>query len=298
MAFRSRALPQSLACAPPKAQPLAYARFRTNFAGLSALPRTTMELQSIFNLEWHTRKKDIILASDDEEFTITYEVSDNICDECQKLVASLISGDEEIFEAGWKYLRMCNGSRYRPSRLWAYTTHHSNRHDALYTSHTGGCSLCTLFFATCASVYGTTPTPQPYSIVGLDSPDHDLTFYMCFCEISVLENEDEGFNFQSLNARPFRFFLRNGNESDFRHFRRLKESRRRLRRLPGLNKMILAANIFPGSEEAIDRAREWYKECKETHSSCRTKCQSTSETRAGSCAESINWCCHLVRIQE
>jgi len=216
----------------------------------------------------HTQK-DIILASDDAEFTITYEVSDNICDECQKLVTSLISGDEEIFEARWKYLRMCNGFRYRPSRLWAYTTHHSNRHDALYTSHTGGCSLCTLFFATCGSVYGTTPTPQPYSIVGLDSPDHDLTFYMCFCEISVLENEDEGFTFRSLNARPFRFFLRNGNESDFRFFRRLRESRRRLRRLPGLNAMILAANICPGSEEAIDRAREWYKECKETHSSCR-----------------------------
>lgn len=33
--------------------------------------------------------------------------------------------------------------------------------------------------------------------------------------------------------------------------------------------MILAANTFPGSEEAIDRAREWYKECKETHFSCR-----------------------------
>jgi hypothetical protein len=33
--------------------------------------------------------------------------------------------------------------------------------------------------------------------------------------------------------------------------------------------MILAANIFPESEEAIDRAREWYKDCKETHSSCR-----------------------------
>jgi hypothetical protein len=215
----------------------------------------------------HTQD-DIILASDDAEFIITYEVSDNICDECQKLVGSLISGDEEIFEARWKYLRMCTGFRNRPSRLWAYTTHHSNRHDALYTSHIGGCSLCTLLFATCGSVYGTTPTPQPYSIVGLGSPDHDLIFYLCFCEISVLENEDEGFSFRSLNARPFRFFLRNGDESDFRFFRRLKESSHRLR-LPGLNSMILAPNIFPGTEEAIDRAREWYKDCKETHSSCR-----------------------------
>jgi hypothetical protein len=33
--------------------------------------------------------------------------------------------------------------------------------------------------------------------------------------------------------------------------------------------MILAANIFPESKEAIDRARERYKDCKETHSNCR-----------------------------
>jgi hypothetical protein len=266
MAFRSRALPRSLAC---QGSAISVAQLQDELCGTFSSPPYDDGAAKHYQPRMAHTQEDIILASDDAEFTITYEVSDKLCDECLKLVASLISGDEEIFEARWKYLRWCNATRYRPSRLWAYTTHHSNRHDALYTSHTRGCSLCTLFFATCASVYGTTPTPQPYSIVGLDSPDHDLMFYMCLCEISILENEDEGFNFQSLNARPFRFFLGNGNESDFRHFRRLKESRRRLRRLPGLNKMILAANILPGSEEAIDRAREWYKECKETHSSCR-----------------------------
>ncbi|KAH8654951.1 heterokaryon incompatibility protein-domain-containing protein [Tricladium varicosporioides] len=215
----------------------------------------------------HTQEN-IIPVSDDIEFTIIYEVSDNICDECQKLVGSLISGNEEIFEARWRYLKMCTGLRYRPSRLWAYTTHHSNQYDALYASYTSGCSLCTLLFVTCRNVYGVTPTPQQYSIVGLDNPDHDLTFYLCFCEISVLEKENEEFTFQSLNACPFRFFLRNGDESDFRFFRRLKELRRPLH-LPGLNAMVLAANILPDSEEAIDRARKWYKDCKETHSRCR-----------------------------
>ncbi|KAG4437975.1 hypothetical protein IFR05_006556 [Cadophora sp. M221] len=207
----------------------------------------------------HTQEKHIVAASAEVDPIIMYEVSSEICNECQELVASLFTDDEEMFEARWRYLGLCDGYKRRPSKLWAYATHHSDRHDGLHTSFTAGCSLCGLLFTTCSSVYGKTPTQQPYCIVGLDNPGYDLAFYLCFCEISALENEGDGFDFRDLNAIPFRFSFRNGDESDFRFFRGLRRPKA----------MMLAPNISLVSEEAVDRARGWYKDCRGKHSNCR-----------------------------
>jgi hypothetical protein len=96
MAFRSRALPRSLAC---QGSAISVAQLQDELCGTFSSPPYDDGAAKHYQPRMAHTQEDIILASDDAEFTITYEVSDKLCDECLKLVASLISGDEEIFEA-------------------------------------------------------------------------------------------------------------------------------------------------------------------------------------------------------
>ena len=195
-----------------------------------------------------------------------FEHSSDLCHDCQLFVQSLLPSDAQNFTSRWSIVNRLQSIRHdRRSRLWTYNTHLNGQRDSLRETTTSGCELCSLFLLTWEQVSLQGSIAQNYNFAARDG--RYFKFYICFCEPSSLSDGDlEGLHLQSLKVRKFHVFRRNGSESDFRFFRALSEAMRDVS--PEFRHADVEANLHGDSEEAIDRARSWFRNCKNKHSKC------------------------------
>ena len=195
-----------------------------------------------------------------------FEHSSDLCHECQLFVQSLLPSDEQKFTSRWSIVNRQQSIEHDPRlRLWTYNSHLNGQQDSLQKSAASGCELCSVFWLIWEQLCLQGSNAQSYQIAARDG--YYFKFYICFCEPSSLSDDDlEFLQLQSLKVRKLHIFRRNGSESDFRFFRASSEAMREL--FPELRHADVEANNHGDSEEAIDRARSWFRNCKEKHSNC------------------------------
>ena len=193
--------------------------------------------------------------------------SSGLCHECQSFVQSLFPANEQKFTKRWSIVNRQQSIQHNPRlRLWTYDLPLKGQHISLQNFSANACELCSLLLLTWKQVREQGSTASTYQIAARDG--WYFKFYMCFCEPSSISDDDlDVFDHQGLKICEFHIFRRIGSVSDFRFFKALSEAGHEV--FPELTDAHVEANLHCDSEEAIDRARTWFRNCKQHHSKCR-----------------------------
>ena len=181
---------------------------------------------------------------------IPSSVDAEACTYCRKLAVDILTRPPATICSGWEVLR----SHYFTMKY--LKEHHNGTVQTMRQSGSEGCQLCAFM----AQQLKDAESDAKYHLFVWTQPPGNSEFRLALGDLSAYLED-----ISKWKARPtsFSFFRKNGSDSNWRY---LSESR--MFSHAEWPQLLALPNQFPGSDEALERAKLWLSDCIKNHPSC------------------------------